>query len=265
MLSAVNSSEYVHSGGRIVATHETSLYDEWGMQRPDFGLSELFGCSYAGHTDRNVRNSYLATKPGHALTRGLEDTPRIIGATGYVAVKPHDGVTDSPLMLIPSYPDLPMESVYPRDTTTRTSMAYCREVGRGRVVYLPMDIDRCFWQVMNPDQRLILRNAVEWAADEQSFIHVEGPGVLDIACWRQPDFITVHLVNLTNPMLLRAPFRELIQMGPYRVKLTLPPDFVVKGVRSLATGADLKTSLSERELTVEVPSILLHEVLAIDS
>jgi len=174
-------------------------------------------------------------------------------------------VPDSPLMLIPSYPDLPMESVYPRDTTTRTAMAYCREVGRGRVVYLPMDIDRCFWQVMNPDQRLILRNAVEWAADEQSFIHVEGPGVLDIACWRQPDFITVHLVNLTNPMLLRAPFRELIQTGPYRVKLTLPPDVVVKGVRSLATGADLKTSLSERELTVEVPSILLHEVLAIDS
>jgi len=257
-------TEYVRGGGRIVATHETSLYDEWGMPRADFGLSELFGCSYAGHTDKNVRNSYLATHPGHALTRGLEDTPRIIGATGYVAVKPHDGVPpDSPLMLIPQYPDLPMESVYPRDTTTRTSMAYCRDVGRGRVVYLPMDIDRCFWQVMNPDQRLILRNAVEWAADEPSFIHVEGPGVLDIACWRQPDFITVHLVNLTNPMLLHAPFRELIPAGPYRVKLTLPPDVVVKSVRSLATGAHLEPSLRERELTVEVPSILLHEVLVI--
>ncbi|HWM69477.1 MAG TPA: beta-galactosidase trimerization domain-containing protein [Steroidobacteraceae bacterium] len=258
-------AEYVHLGGRIIATHETSLYDEWGVQRPDFGLSELFGCSYAGRTDKNVRNSYLSTQPGHALTRGLEDTPRIIGATGYVAVKPHAGDAISALTLIPSYPDLPMESVYPRDTATRISMAYCRDVGRGRVVYLPMDIDRCFWQVMNPDHLLVLRNAVAWAADEASFVSVFGPGILDIACWRQHDCITIHLVNLTNPMLLKGPFRELIQMGPYRVRLTLPPDVAVKKVHSLATGSDLATTLRDRELTVEVPSILLHEVLVIDS
>jgi len=255
--------DYVHGGGRIVATHETSLYDEWGVQRPDFGLSELFGCSYAGRTDKNVRNSYLAIKPGHVLTRGLEDTPRIIGATGYVAVKSHDGAVTSPIMLIPSYPDLPMESVYPRDTSTRTPMAYCREVGRGRVVYLPMDIDRCFWQVMSPDHLLVLRNAVQWAADEQPFVSVAGPGVVDIACWRQPDCITIHLVNLTNPMLLRTPFRELIPMGPYRIELTLPPGVSAQKARSLATGTDLAVSSRDGKLTLEVPSILLHEVLAI--
>jgi hypothetical protein len=47
--------------------------------------------------------------------------------------------------------------------------------------------------------------------------------------------------------------------------LTLPPDVAVKKVRSLATGADLVTSLRERELTVEVPGVLLHEVVAIDT
>jgi hypothetical protein len=257
--------EFVHAGGRIVATHETSLYDEWGTQRQDFGLSELFGCSYAGRTEKSVHNSYLATQPGHVLTRGLEDTPRIIGATGYVSVNPHGGAETSALMLIPSYPDLPMESVYPRDTSTLVSMAYCREVGQGRVVYLPMDIDRCFWQVMNPDHGLVLRNAVAWAADEAPFVSVTGPGVLDIACWQQPGSITVHLVNLTNPMLLRAPFHELIQMGPYQVKLTLPPGVGVRKVRSLATGAELPTHLRDRELMVDVPGILLHEVLAIDA
>jgi hypothetical protein len=166
-------------------------------------------------------------------------------------------------MLIPSYPDLPMESVYPRDTSTRTPMAYCREVGRGRVVYLPMDIDRCFWQVMSPDHLLVLRNAVQWAADEEPFVSVTGPGVVDIACWRQPDCITIHLVNLTNPMLLRTPFRELIPMGPYRIELTVPPGVSVNKVRSLATGTDLAVSSRDGKLTLEVPSILLHEVLAI--
>ena len=39
---------------------ETSLYDEWGSMRKDFGLSKLFGCSYAGEVQRRMQNSYLS-------------------------------------------------------------------------------------------------------------------------------------------------------------------------------------------------------------
>ena len=34
---------YVRDGGSIVATHETSLYDETGKQRKDFGIADIFG------------------------------------------------------------------------------------------------------------------------------------------------------------------------------------------------------------------------------
>ena len=40
--------EYVRRGGSLMATHETSLYDEWGVRRQDFGLGELFGVRFKG-------------------------------------------------------------------------------------------------------------------------------------------------------------------------------------------------------------------------
>ena len=51
---------FVESGGGLVATYETSLYDEWGVRRKDFGLSGLFGATYAGGPDENMLNSYLS-------------------------------------------------------------------------------------------------------------------------------------------------------------------------------------------------------------
>ena len=113
-----------------------------------------------------MKNSYLTPRHPHPLTRGLEDAPRIIAATQQITVKPHDAATQ-PLTLVPSYPDLPMERVFPLTPNRPTSpMVFCREVGKGRVVYFPMDIDRTFWEVLAPDHLVLLKNAVDWAADE---------------------------------------------------------------------------------------------------
>ena len=37
---------FVKAGGGLVATYETSRYDEKGNPRPDFGLADVFGCHF---------------------------------------------------------------------------------------------------------------------------------------------------------------------------------------------------------------------------
>jgi hypothetical protein len=252
----------VMAGGCIVATGETSLYDETGKRRANFGLADLFGCDYLKTTD-SVKNSYLTPRHPHPLTQGLEDAPRIIAATQQITVKPHENAA-APLTLIPSYPDLPMERVYTMTPQTNIAMAFCRQVGKGRVVYFPMDLDRTFWEVLAADHLVLLKNAVSWAMDQPQPMTVTGPGIVDVSYWRQKNSLAAHIVNMNNPMMMKGPYREMLPAGPYNVSLEIPPGAKIGSVRLLESNMLPKTSRETNRLVVEVPKIRLHEVVAVD-
>ena len=258
---------FVQTGGSVIATHQTSLCDEWGVRRNNFGLAALFGVNFAGKIEPRMQNAYLRLEheatPHHPLLKGLEDAPRIIHGVSRVEVSPREQFPPMPLTLIPSYPDLPMEMVYPRVARTDIAQVFLREHGQGRVAYFPWDIDRTFWEVLSPDHGKLLRNSVQWATQETPLVTVTGPGVIDVTVWRQKNSITVHLVNLTNPMMLKGPIRELLPVGEQRVQLHLPPGQRAKAIRLLAA-QKIHHGQAGSEINITVPSVLDHEIVAID-
>jgi hypothetical protein len=280
--------DYVSAGGSLIATYETSLFDEWGVRRKDFGLADLFGVSFKSAAKEPMRNAYLRLEHdavrGHPFLKGLEDASRIVHGVWRLEVEARSEFPHSPLTLIPSYPDLPMEKVYPRVAKTDKAEVYLRELNvregttsganqagaartvrsGGRVVYFPWDIDRTFWEVLSVDHFKLLRNSVEWATNEEPPVTVTGPGVLDVTVWRQKASMTVHLVNLTNPMMMKGPIRELIPIGAQKVRVRIPDGARPRGIKLLGANRIPRVERTGRYLTVVIPSVIDHEVVAID-
>ena len=171
--SAGSLRAFVERGGGLVATYETSLYDEWGVRRKDFGLSHRFSArSYAGRVEENMLNSYLdlkkdpATERIHPLLRGFEDAGRIINAVNQVDVTAAD---QSQFHSAAHRPDLSGSAHGVGFHAARRHHApgvYLRTGWEGSRRLFPGDIDRTFWQVLMFDHGKLLRNAVEWATNE---------------------------------------------------------------------------------------------------
>ncbi len=166
------------------------------------------------------------------------------------------------MTLVPSYPDLPMEDVYPRIPRTDVPAVHIVESGKSRVIYFPWDIDRTFWEILAKDHLILLRNSVEWALAGRSPVSVTGRGVLDVTVWRQRSSVTVHLVNLTNPMMMKGPVREVYPVGPQQVRLRAPGK--AKSVRLCVAGRAVPFKVEGETIQFEIPSVEVHEMAAID-
>jgi hypothetical protein len=260
--------KFVEGGGSLLATFESSLYDEAGNQRIDFGLGDLFGVSYDNGVEGPMQNSYLrlrndpATNKFHPVLEGLEDATRIINGIYRVKVIPKSSFP-SPVTLIPTYPDLPMEDVYTRIPDTDIRELYLRETGKGRVAYIPWDIDKSFWQYLAPDHGKLLNNTIRWALNEDPIVTVKAPGLVETTVWRQKDSMAVHLVNMTNPMMMKGPFRELIPVDA-EVSIKLPDNVKLTGVHLPMRDKDPQYTTKNGTVSLTVTQISDHEIIGLD-
>jgi hypothetical protein len=65
-------------------------------------------------------------------------------------------------------------------------------------------------------------------------------------------------------MMMKGPVRELIPVGEQRVRLRMPDGLRAKAVKLLVAGTTPPVRESGGSLEILVPSILAHEVVAVD-
>lgn len=74
----------------------------------------------------------------------------------------------------------------------------------------------------------------------------------------------LHLVNLTSTATWRAPLDELIPIGPVKVAIHLPSRTGARSARLLVANRTSPVAVSQGQATVDIESILDHEVLVIE-
>ncbi|HEX5483982.1 MAG TPA: hypothetical protein VFZ08_15275, partial [Terriglobia bacterium] len=254
---------YVAAGGSVLATFETSRYNEWGEPREDFGLHDLFGLNVAGEVIGPFNNSYMHIDQQHPILQGFTGTKILPGPEFRVKVS-HSKPESLCLSVVPHYPPFPPEMVYPRIPNTQEPAAMLREQGNARVVYFPGDVARTAWRSGNPDLSRLIANSVRWLlGDTPPPLTVEGPGMMEMFAWETEPGFALHILNYTNPHMMRPFIREFYPIGPLKVQFAVPEGKAISSARALRAGRTLPFKKNRSSLKFEVPAVKDYEVIAL--
>jgi len=285
--------DFVERGGSLIATGQSSLYNEWGDRRDDFALADLFAAhatgEYVGHAEIADTNweqyeahSYLRL---HPEWRGRVDGPKtgdepaptgerppvlhgfdetdILPFGGRLELVNVAGDGDAPLTWIPQFPIYPPEFAWMREPDSGHAALVLRTTaGGGRTAYVPADIDRCFGRYNLPDHGDLLANIVHWATPDPIPLQVSGPGLIDCHLYQQPGRLILHLVNLTATG--HVPMHEQIPVGPLQVEIELPNDVTGRTASCLVSEETLDAAVEDGWVRCEVPSVAAHEVIVVE-
>lgn len=254
---------YAAAGGSVLATFETSRYDEWGDRRAEPALADLFGATPFGDVVGPSSNSYMRLERPHPVVSGFDGTALLPGPESRLPIRARDGAAPV-LSVVPSYPAFPPEMVFPRTPRTDEPAAIFRENGRSRVAYFAGDVDRSFWRSGNPDLGQLIGNAVRWLlGDAPRTVAIEGAGVVESFAWETEPGFAVHLLNYTNPHMTRPFVRRLYPIGPLRVGFEVPAGQSVARAEALRAGRVLSLEREGRAVRFDVPAVADYEVIAL--
>jgi Hypothetical glycosyl hydrolase 6/Beta-galactosidase trimerisation domain len=252
---------YVHSGGSIMASFETSLYDENLRPRADFGLGDLLGIAQAGQAIGTNGNAYYGRiERSHPILTGFADTNWLPGAQNRVPLRP---VRDAVLTVVPGFVQYPPELAYPPIPHTDEPAVVLREIGSSRLAYFPGDIERTYWLTGHGDLLRLLHNTIRWITRDESVVHVQGDGFVEMFVWETTPGYAVHLLNYTNAHAHQGWLNSVHPLGAQAVSMKVPGGVKVKAVELLRAENGVPFRLEGDLLQFTIPRIEDYEVAAI--
>lgn len=256
-------ADYVNAGGSLLATFESSMYDERGQRRSDFGLADVFGIHAAGNVIGTTGNAFYARiERPHPILEGFRDTHWLPGAEYRMPVAP---IEQPVLTVVPGFVAYPPELAYPMPSHTDEAAAVLREKGASRLAYFPGDIERTMWRSGHTDLSKLLQNTIRWVLGPDAPVSATGDGLAEAFAWETEAGFAVHVLNYTNPAAHRGWIRQFYPIGPQQVRFKLPAGRRATRVELLVAEKDISFRLTRDAIEFTIPEVRDYEVAAIHS
>ncbi|MGA2149004.1 MAG: alpha-amylase family protein [Bryobacteraceae bacterium] len=256
--------QYVESGGSLLATFETGLFNNDGKPREDFPFGDVFDIKRVGARQGalgpDASSYYGRIEKRHEILQGFENTSLLPGCEYRIPVK-----SSSPpiLTVLPPEPGHPPELVYSEVKHTDEPAIVLRETGPSRLVYFPGDIDRSYWRSGHPDISRLLCNAITWVTRGQSPVIVAGEGLAEIYAWETAPGFAVHLLNYNNPNATYGWLHHNYPLAPQRVTMQLPEGAIISRAHLLRAESPLQFRQNGRTVEFVIPRVDDYEVAAL--
>ena len=252
---------YVKAGGSLLATFETSLYDENGDARKNFGLADIFDIQKTGDVIPTDGNAYYARiERSHPILESFADTNWLPGAEFRVPIAP---IENPVLTVVPGFVAYPPELAYPPAPNTNVPAVVLREKGTSRLAYISGDVERSMWVSGHTDLSRLLQNTVKWILKDQQPATIQGLGLIETFAYETEAGFALHVLNYTNPSVHRGTIREFYPIGPQAVRFEIPEGRTVSRVQLLKSGTDIPFKRVEGGIEFTIPRVTEYEVAAI--
>lgn len=271
--------EFVKNGGGLVASFETSLFDEFGEPRKDFALSPLFGASYRGPApvapvkDDIDLNFAKGIGPDYWEKRKnvfdfRQDVKSFLNAGRMQTyVGPQTVTFKGPAVRVVPHANAKPAGWIRGKTAEAPELpaVLTKQFGKGKVVYSAAGFDSAHYLYSYPYHRVLLKNAIEHVAAAPPPVQVKAPMCVHATAMRQTkngQRLVVHLFNDVNTTGGHAlpvddvPLREeVIPIADIQVRFA--PGYRIKSVKLQPEGKELPV----KDNAVTVPKLEIHTMV----
>jgi hypothetical protein len=234
--------DYVANGGHLVATHLTSIADEYGRARRNFGLSDVTGATLLAPDPVEIPDLYLRVlpkAPGADLGEIPQD-PQVVRfrTDADVLAETHDRG----------------HRTYPGPAVTRN----------GRVIYIGSGLEAVYVETRMKKVRQYLATLIDpILAPHRTYEMEPRSGVLP-HLMASKDTILLHLLadvgNKTKHLRIREEFEAVEDV---KVRIRVPLGRRVQSVTLLRGKELFKVEQSASWIDVLVPRVHIHEVVRV--
>jgi hypothetical protein len=229
--------EYVANGGTLIATHLTSVADEYGRMRPNFGLADLTGATFLSNDPLEIPDLYLKLPTGEEIPQD----PQVVRfkTTGEVLAETID-----------------------RGHREKLGPAVTR---KGRAIYIGSGLEAVYAETRMKRLRAYLGSLIDPVlAPHRTYEFPFRSGVTPHLT-AAPDTLLLHLIadvgNKTKKLRIREEFEPVEDLA---ARIRIPAGRRVRSVSLLRSGDKQAATAKGEWIEVSIPRVLIHDAVRVD-